>query len=61
MRQVARVVATGYPHHIAPRSIPRQHLLPLDADEFIRHVEKTLGRVLRKKKPGPKKMVSYRT
>jgi hypothetical protein len=41
-------------------AIAAADLILLDADEFIGHLEGTLGRVLRRKKPGPKNTIRYR-
>jgi hypothetical protein len=53
--QVSRVFAVRYPQFVTQRQSEAADLLLLDTDEFIGLLEKTHGRVLRWKKPGPQK------
>ncbi len=56
MGEAAPVVVSGSTEHTAEnRQLAAAYLLLLDADEFINHLEKTLGLVLPRKMPGPKK------
>ncbi|MGO9572646.1 MAG: hypothetical protein ACLP5H_34455 [Desulfomonilaceae bacterium] len=55
MRHVARCVPAGHPHHIIHKINSAADFLLLATDEFIGHVEKTLGWVVLRKKPGLKK------
>jgi REP element-mobilizing transposase RayT len=54
MARLARVVIPGLPHHVTQRGNRRQQTF-FDDEDFQKRLEKKLGRVLRRQKPGPKR------
>jgi hypothetical protein len=55
MEEFARAAAGRYLRHITQEAIDGSRPLLLDTDEFTGLLEKMMGRVLRRRKPGPEK------